>query len=110
MAPIACLPLLHIKENTGCWRTWAPRARPFPSSPAAWLERSLPALPAAAGKSTLLRAMAAHEIRGIPPQCQILHVEQEVAGEDCTVMEVCLGREGCVWAGAQPLCSAPTLV
>eukprot|EP00967_Tisochrysis_lutea_P015633 scaffold17621_cov20-Tisochrysis_lutea.AAC.4 len=31
--------------------------------------------------------MAAHEIRGIPPQCQILHVEQEVAGEDCTVME-----------------------
>jgi hypothetical protein len=40
------------------------------------------------GKSTLLRAMAAHEIRGIPPQCQILHVEQEVAGEECTVMEV----------------------
>ncbi|KAF5827580.1 P-loop containing nucleoside triphosphate hydrolase protein [Dunaliella salina] len=34
--------------------------------------------------------MAAHEIRGIPPQCQILHVEQEVAGEDCTVMEAIL--------------------
>ena len=30
------------------------------------------------GKTTLLRAMAQHQIKGIPPQCQILHVEQEV--------------------------------
>ena len=42
--------------------------------------------------------MAAHEIRGIPPQCQILHVEQEVAGEECTVMEVgTCGGYVCVW-------------
>lgn len=30
------------------------------------------------GKTTLLRAMAAHDIKGIPDNCQILHVEQEV--------------------------------
>ena len=31
------------------------------------------------GKTTLLRAMAAHQIKGIPETCQILHVEQEVS-------------------------------
>jgi hypothetical protein len=41
-----------------------------------------------AGKTTLLRALAAHEIPGIPPQCQILHVEQEVVGDDTSVLEV----------------------
>ena len=30
------------------------------------------------GKTTLLRAMAHHQIKGIPENCQILHVEQEV--------------------------------
>ena len=30
------------------------------------------------GKTTLLRAMAQHQIKGIPENCQILHVEQEV--------------------------------
>jgi ATPase subunit of ABC transporter with duplicated ATPase domains len=30
------------------------------------------------GKTTLLRAMAGHQIKGIPANCQILHVEQEV--------------------------------
>ena len=30
------------------------------------------------GKTTLLRAMAYHQIKGIPENCQILHVEQEV--------------------------------
>ena len=30
------------------------------------------------GKTTLLRALAAHQIKGIPDNCQILHVEQEV--------------------------------
>lgn len=29
------------------------------------------------GKTTLLRAMAGHQIKGIPANCQILHVEQE---------------------------------
>ena len=31
------------------------------------------------GKTTLLRAMAYHQIKGIPENCQILHVEQEVS-------------------------------
>jgi len=31
------------------------------------------------GKTTLLRAMAQHQIKGIPENCQILHVEQEVS-------------------------------
>ena len=31
------------------------------------------------GKTTLLRAMAQHQIKGIPDNCQILHVEQEVS-------------------------------
>ena len=33
---------------------------------------------AGTGKTTLLRALAAHQIKGIPDNCQILHVEQEV--------------------------------
>ncbi|KAK9827792.1 hypothetical protein WJX74_002330 [Apatococcus lobatus] len=39
------------------------------------------------GKTTLLRAMASHQIKGIPETCQILHVEQEVVGDDTTVMD-----------------------
>ncbi|KAJ9529706.1 hypothetical protein QJQ45_014448 [Haematococcus lacustris] len=39
------------------------------------------------GKTSLLRAMAAHDIPGIPANCQILHVEQEVVGGDITVIE-----------------------
>ncbi|KAJ9529849.1 hypothetical protein QJQ45_022249 [Haematococcus lacustris] len=35
------------------------------------------------GKTSLLRAMAAHDIPGIPANCQILHVEQEVAVLAC---------------------------
>lgn len=42
------------------------------------------------GKTTLLRAMAQHQIKGIPENCQILHVEQEVAGDDTTVIEAVL--------------------
>ena len=30
------------------------------------------------GKTTLLRALSGHQIRGTPPALQILHVEQEV--------------------------------
>ena len=33
------------------------------------------------GKTTLLRAMASHQIKGIPENCQILHVEQEVSSQ-----------------------------
>ena len=42
------------------------------------------------GKTTFLRAMAGMEIPGIPSNCQILHVEQEVAGDDRTVLETVL--------------------
>jgi hypothetical protein len=35
------------------------------------------------GKTTLLRAMAGHQIKGIPANCQILHVEQEVGFAHC---------------------------
>ena len=38
------------------------------------------------GKTTLLRAMAHHQIKGIPENCQILHVEQEVSSCDCQLM------------------------
>ncbi|GFS31545.1 general control non-repressible 3 [Actinidia rufa] len=34
------------------------------------------------GKTTFLRTMAMHAIEGIPNNCQILHVEQEVVGDD----------------------------
>eukprot|EP00890_Picochlorum_soloecismus_P002952 jgi/Picsp_1/3658/NSC_06495-R1_abc transporter family protein len=34
------------------------------------------------GKSTFLRAFAIKEIAGIPSNCQVLHVEQEIVGED----------------------------
>ncbi|KAG2491511.1 hypothetical protein HYH03_010088 [Edaphochlamys debaryana] len=42
------------------------------------------------GKTTLLRALAGHEIKGIPPNCQILHVEQEVVGDETPVIEAVL--------------------
>eukprot|EP00898_Chlorokybus_atmophyticus_P008045 jgi/Chlat1/8241/Chrsp77S07670 len=42
------------------------------------------------GKTTFLRHMAAHAIDGIPPRTQILHVEQEVTGDDRTVLECVL--------------------
>jgi hypothetical protein len=40
------------------------------------------------GKTTFLRALAGGEIKGLPTGCQVLHVEQEVAGDDTTVMQV----------------------
>jgi len=42
------------------------------------------------GKTTLLRALATHEIKGIPDNCQVLHVEQEVVGDDTAVIEAVL--------------------
>ena len=42
------------------------------------------------GKTTLLRALSQHQIKGIPTTTQILHVEQEVVGDDTTVLEAVL--------------------
>ncbi|GIL87925.1 hypothetical protein Vretifemale_15973 [Volvox reticuliferus] len=42
------------------------------------------------GKTTLLRALALHEIKGIPTNCQVLHVEQEVVGDDTPVIDAVL--------------------
>ncbi|KAL4424205.1 hypothetical protein ABPG75_001506 [Micractinium tetrahymenae] len=42
------------------------------------------------GKTTLLRHLAQRAIKGIPSNCQILHVEQEVVGDDTTALEAVL--------------------
>jgi hypothetical protein len=42
------------------------------------------------GKTTLLRHLASHEIKGIPATCQVLHVEQEVVGDDTQVLQAVL--------------------
>lgn len=44
------------------------------------------------GKTTLLRAMAQHQIKGIPDNCQILHVEQEVRHCHTTICNVHLAQ------------------
>lgn len=43
-----------------------------------------------AGKSTFLRALSSGEIKGVPSNCQILHVEQEISGGDETVLDCVL--------------------
>ncbi|KAG9441060.1 hypothetical protein H6P81_016914 [Aristolochia fimbriata] len=45
------------------------------------------------GKTTLLRHMAMHAIDGIPNNCQILHVEQEVVGDDTTALQCVLNSD-----------------
>jgi hypothetical protein len=40
------------------------------------------------GKTTFLRALAGGEIKGLPQGCQVLHVEQEVVGDDTPVIQV----------------------
>eukprot|EP00897_Mesotaenium_endlicherianum_P000774 jgi/Mesen1/10698/ME000090S10155 len=45
------------------------------------------------GKTTFLKHMAMHAIEGIPRSCQILHVEQEVAGDDMTVLQCVLSAD-----------------
>ncbi|KAL9439639.1 hypothetical protein AB3S75_025158 [Citrus x aurantiifolia] len=45
------------------------------------------------GKTTFLRHMALHAIDGIPPNCQILHVEQEVEGDDTTALQCVLNTD-----------------
>jgi len=42
------------------------------------------------GKSTLLRHLAGREIHGIPAHIRILHVEQEIEGDDTTVLRALL--------------------
>lgn len=45
------------------------------------------------GKTTFLRHMAMHAIDGIPKNCQILHVEQEVVGDDITALQCVLNSD-----------------
>lgn len=45
------------------------------------------------GKTTLLKHMAMHAIDGIPRNCQVLHVEQEVAGDGQSVVECVLSAD-----------------
>ncbi|KAL9419656.1 hypothetical protein AB3S75_037429 [Citrus x aurantiifolia] len=45
------------------------------------------------GKTTFLRHMALHAIDGIPPNCQILHVEQEVEGDNTTALQCVLNTD-----------------
>lgn len=45
------------------------------------------------GKTTFLRYMAMHAIEGIPRNCQILHVEQEVVGDNTSVLQCVLNSD-----------------
>lgn len=45
------------------------------------------------GKTTFLRYMAMHAIDGIPKNCQILHVEQEVVGDDISALQCVLNTD-----------------
>ncbi|KAM7279333.1 hypothetical protein ACFE04_006467 [Oxalis oulophora] len=45
------------------------------------------------GKTTFLRHMAMHAIDGIPQNCQILHVEQEVVGDKTTALQCVLNAD-----------------
>ncbi|CAK9868000.1 unnamed protein product [Sphagnum jensenii] len=45
------------------------------------------------GKTTFLKQMALHAIDGIPQNCQILHVEQEVVGDDTSVLQCVLSSD-----------------
>jgi ATP-binding cassette subfamily F protein 3 len=42
------------------------------------------------GKTTLLRNFVERELEGIPPYLQILHIEQEVAGDETTALDMVL--------------------
>ena len=45
------------------------------------------------GKTTLLKFLAAHRFEGMPPQLQVLHIEQEVAGGELSVLETVLATD-----------------
>ena len=49
------------------------------------------------GKTTLLRAMAQHQIKGIPENCQILHVEQEVSHLPGSIAVLCCCSYNSLW-------------
>ena len=51
------------------------------------------------GKTTLLRAMAQHQIKGIPENCQILHVEQEVSHLQRSVAVLYRHSYNSLWRG-----------
>lgn len=42
------------------------------------------------GKTTLLRALAARQLKGLPSNCQVLHVEQEIVGGEMSVIDTVL--------------------
>ena len=42
------------------------------------------------GKTTFLRALAARQIPGLPDNCQVLHVEQEIVGDGTRVIDAVL--------------------
>ena len=46
------------------------------------------------GKSTLLRAIANRQVAGLHSGIQVLHVEQEVTGDDTTVLDSVLAADG----------------
>jgi|APGre2960657444_1045066.scaffolds.fasta_scaffold01255_7 ATP-binding cassette subfamily F protein 3 len=46
------------------------------------------------GKSTLLRAIANRSVAGLPITTQVLHVEQEVSGDDTPVLQAVLLADG----------------
>ena len=45
------------------------------------------------GKTSFLRHMAVHAIQGIPKNCQILHVEQQVVGDDTLALQCVLNSD-----------------
>ncbi|KAK4784768.1 hypothetical protein SAY86_019136 [Trapa natans] len=45
------------------------------------------------GKTTFLRHLAMHAIEGIPRNCQILHVEQEVVGDNTSALQCVLNSD-----------------
>ncbi|KAL4515714.1 hypothetical protein Ndes2437B_g07137 [Nannochloris sp. 'desiccata'] len=42
------------------------------------------------GKTTFLRALALRQLPGLPSNCQVLHVEQEIAGDKTSVLDAVL--------------------
>eukprot|EP00762_Andalucia_godoyi_P007207 ANDGO_08025.mRNA.1 ABC transporter F family member 3 len=45
------------------------------------------------GKTTLLRRIAEYELEGVPKNLQILHVEQEIMGDDMSALETVLASD-----------------
>ncbi|KFM22419.1 ABC transporter F family member 3 [Auxenochlorella protothecoides] len=45
------------------------------------------------GKTTFLRALAEGEIKGVPANCQVLHVEQEVMGDEVSALDAVLSTD-----------------